>query len=90
MPGLKRRWYTFIPGDDPELATSYIYSPATPTCLTGSVLCSIYAVFTGTNPINFFTPNMESYIVAALTTGVPQPQNPPFQKFYVYMKNIPS
>ncbi len=81
--GSNRRWYSFTAGGV-CIVTSYIYSPATPTCINGFTLCAIYAIYATSSP-SVISSRLCSYIAALLATGVPQPSGVG-QKPYVYGK----
>ncbi len=46
-----RRWYAYLGVPSPiSLPSSYVYSPTTPTCTSGFILCAIYAIYGGVLP----------------------------------------
>ena len=81
MPA-KRRWYVLIPGQNPTLVSSYIYTSATPTCVNGANVCAIYAVYTNVGP-SAITTKLQDYIGGIIVTGLAQP-NGTGQKPYAY------
>jgi len=84
---MARSWYSFKGGNfDVEQPSSYIYSPAKPSCRTGFALCSIYAVYAGAHPL-VISDNLSNYIADGLANGVPEPALPVGSKKYVYMKS---
>ena len=72
MPGVLRRWYTYNGSGSVDLPSSYIYSPASPSCINGFSLCAISAIYTAVGP-SAITANLQAYISNLLSTGVAQP-----------------
>ncbi|WP_158797410.1 hypothetical protein [Pedobacter sp. L105] len=83
---VKKRWYSYLGSPAAvNLPSSYIYSPATPTCTAGFTLCSVYAIYAGALP-SIITSNLQTYIASVLSTGVPQPTGIGSPKAFVYGK----
>ncbi|MBB6501663.1 hypothetical protein [Pedobacter cryoconitis] len=79
-------WYTYNGTGDPTLASSYSKLTGKPICLSGTVVCAIYAPAGGLFPFSPLSANILCYIDDGLSTLVPQPQLPAGTKYFVYMR----
>ena len=88
---MARSWYSYVvPNGDPRLSSSYqrlVINSGTPKCFSGTRICAINAPFTGPFPFSPLSPNLLSYIAAALANGIPQPELPAGSRYYVYLKS---
>lgn len=81
---MSRAWYSYQRNNPTNLPESYIYSTSKPTCNTGRIVCSIYALYAGLNPLTVSS-NLQSYIAAGQSTGLAQPSTPVGAKKFVYL-----
>ncbi|WP_158799577.1 hypothetical protein [Pedobacter sp. L105] len=88
-----RRWFNYI-GGSTSSPSSYIYSPAAPSCRNGSSLCAVYGIYIpDISPgINIpggatFSANMQNYISNLFSTGLAQPTGVLIHTIYVYGKS---
>jgi hypothetical protein len=85
---MARYWYSLVVADgDPRLSSSYQLLQIKPTCVSGSQLCAIYSPEGSVFPRSPISLNLQTYIATALANGIPQPQNPPGSKIFVYLKS---
>jgi hypothetical protein len=83
---MSRAWYAYIGGGaSPLSVTSYTITSIKPQCAAGPSLCAIYAYGSGQFPVSLSS-NLQAYITAALTSGLPQPAVPVTAKKFVYDK----
>lgn len=81
---MSRAWYSYDRSGSILLPENYIYTSAKPTCLSGRIVCAVYAIYAGTNP-GGFSANLQQYISAGQATGSAQPTTPLGAKKYVYL-----
>ena len=80
---MSRCWYVYIEGNALE-ASSYVRANIKPGCLTGPIICAVYAPNCDIQP-SPFSANMQKYIINALLTQVPQPLETGRKK-HVYLR----
>lgn len=81
---MARAWYSYEGTGSKFLPDNYIFTPLSPTCINGRILCSVYAnVGANLRPREIST-NLTAYIGAGISSGIAQPIAPLGTKIFVY------